>query len=171
MCESAPKGDGFLTKSCARRSRSLKLEWGLSVPALTFEPSASPALANALASSLLRKVSIARACERFPTRSLGSNETYQVSLDPFGTGAWLHFPSLSSATFAGPGPFKSSTWIAKEKMHILRALRQRRPGDRVCPRTSAFASMRYRAQAAKYWSSEGCFFALLRSGRPPSLLG
>jgi hypothetical protein len=25
--------------------------------------------------------------------------------------------------------------------------------------------------SGKYWSSEGCFFALLRSGRPPSLLG
>jgi hypothetical protein len=86
MCESAPKGDGFLTKSCPRRSRSLKLEGGLSVPALTFEPSASLALANALASSLLRKVSVARARERFPTRSLGSNETYQVSLDLLGRG-------------------------------------------------------------------------------------
>jgi hypothetical protein len=56
----------------------------------------------------------------FPYPFFGSNETYQVSLDSFGTRAWLHFPSLSSRSFTGPGPFKSSTWIAKVQMHMLR---------------------------------------------------
>jgi hypothetical protein len=51
-------------------------QMGVERAGVDVEPSASLALANALASCLLRTVSVARACERFPTRSLGSNETY-----------------------------------------------------------------------------------------------
>jgi hypothetical protein len=48
------------------------------VPALTFEPSARFALAYFLAVPSSRKVSVARACGRFPVGSLHSNETYHV---------------------------------------------------------------------------------------------
>src|ERR1700688_260678 len=61
--------------------------YGLSVPALKFEPSVSFALANALASCSFRKVSVFLMNARWPgSNSFGSNETYQVPLDLFGRG-------------------------------------------------------------------------------------
>jgi hypothetical protein len=74
------------------------------VPAWTFEASAIFALANAFASCSLRKVSVARACERFPTGPLGSNETYHFPLDLLGRGP--RFISLSDCARPAGGRFR-----------------------------------------------------------------
>jgi hypothetical protein len=69
------------------------------VPALTFEPSASLALANALASCSLRKV--ARACERFPTVILR-----KFRKRPFLTrrsGSWSFKGPIPGQEFIEPG--------------------------------------------------------------------
>src|ERR1700688_4333362 len=74
-----------------------------------FEPSVSFALANALASCSLRKVSVFLMNPRWPgSRSFGSNETYQVPLDLLGRGSCFISPSPSASTCA-TWPPQSST--------------------------------------------------------------
>jgi hypothetical protein len=69
---------------------------GFSVPAVTFEPSVSLALANSFASCSFRNVSVIR---NLPAdRSLGSNETYHVSLDL----------SERGRRFISPSPYRRS---------------------------------------------------------------
>jgi hypothetical protein len=84
------------------------------VPALTFEPSATFALANDLASCSFRKVSVARACERFPTRSFGSNETYHVSLDLLGRGPGFISLALKPQPYKPKGHLKTGSSLAAQ---------------------------------------------------------